>query len=45
MHVATTTIEKLVDYVFNTPTEVYRAQDSTAQRIELINKNKQIKGE
>jgi len=45
MHVARTTIEKLVDYVFNTPTEVYRAQDSTAQRIELINKNKQIKGE
>jgi 4-O-beta-D-mannosyl-D-glucose phosphorylase len=42
MHVATTTIEKLEDYVFNTPTEVYRAHDSTKQRNELINKNKKL---
>ena len=43
LHVATTTIEKLKDYVFNTPEEVYRAQDSTAQRNELIQKNKDLK--
>lgn len=45
MHVATTTIDQLMDYVFNTPTEVYRAQDSTTQRQQLIDKNETIKGE
>lgn len=43
MHVATTTLDKLTDYVFNTPSEVYRAADSTKQRQELINNNKNIK--
>ncbi len=43
LHVATTTIKKLKDYVFNTPKEVYRSQDSTAQRKELIGKNEKLK--
>ncbi len=43
MHVAKTTINKLIDYVFNTPKEVFRAQDSTNQRIELIQKNNKLK--
>lgn len=45
MHVATSTIPQLMDYVFNTPQEVYRAHDSTIQRQTLIDKNIQIKGE
>ena len=43
LHVATSTIDKLKDYVFNTPEEVYRAQDSTKQRDELIQKNEKLK--
>jgi 4-O-beta-D-mannosyl-D-glucose phosphorylase len=39
LHVATTTLPKLIDYVFNTPQEVYRSQDSTEQRKQLIIKN------
>lgn len=45
MHVATSTIDKLIDYVFNTPQEVYRSHDSTVQRQALINHNQKIKGE
>lgn len=45
MHVATTTIPQLIDYVFNTPQEVYRSHESTKQRQDLINHNKTIKGE
>jgi 4-O-beta-D-mannosyl-D-glucose phosphorylase len=43
LHVATTTLEKLIDYVFNTPEEVYRASDASNQRIELITKNWELK--
>jgi 4-O-beta-D-mannosyl-D-glucose phosphorylase len=43
IHVATTTIDKLIDYVFNTPQEVYRSNDSTIQRQQLIDNNKNIK--
>jgi 4-O-beta-D-mannosyl-D-glucose phosphorylase len=43
LHVATTTREKLIDYVFNTPEEVYRSQDSTEQRKQLIEKNQILK--
>jgi 4-O-beta-D-mannosyl-D-glucose phosphorylase len=39
VHVATTTIEKLIDYTFNTPSEEFRSLDCVKQRIELINKN------
>lgn len=45
MHVATTTIDQLKDYVFNTPQEVYRSHDSTKQRQQLIDHNRKIKGE
>lgn len=40
MHVATTTIDKLVDYVFNTPSDPGRSVECVAQRCELIHKMK-----
>lgn len=39
MHVATTTIDKLVDYVFNTPADPLRSVLCVQQRCELIKKN------
>ena len=39
MHVATTTLDKLIDYVFNTPADALRSVDCVKQRIELIDKN------
>ena len=39
MHVATTTIDKLVDYVFDTPSDPLRSADCVKQRIALIEKN------
>ena len=39
MHVATTTIDKLVDYVFNTPSDPGRSVECVAQRCALIRKN------
>lgn len=42
MHVATTTIEKLVDYVFNTPEDPLRSVECVAQRCELIRKNLEL---
>ena len=39
MHVATTTIEKLKDYVFNTPSDPLRSVECVAQRCDLIKKN------
>ena len=39
LHVATTTIDKLIDYVFNTPEDPLRSVDCVAQRCELIRKN------
>ena len=39
MHVATTTIGKLTDYVFNTPQDPLRSVECVAQRWELIGKN------
>lgn len=39
MHVAATTIEKLKDYVFNTPEDPLRSVKCVEQRIELIRKN------
>ncbi len=44
LHVATTTVEKLVDYVFSTPADPLRSVDCVKQRIELIRKNKQLLG-
>lgn len=42
MHVATTTIEKLVDYVFNTPEDPLRSVECVAQRCDLIRKNLEL---
>jgi 4-O-beta-D-mannosyl-D-glucose phosphorylase len=39
MHVATSTIEKLLDYVLNTPEDGYRTGKCVEQRIEIIAKN------
>lgn len=42
LHVATTTIDKLIDYVFHTPSDPLRSVDCVAQRYELINKNLEL---
>lgn len=39
MHVATTTLDKLMDYVFNTPEDPLRSVECVARRCELITKN------
>jgi len=39
MHVAKTTVEKLLDYVFNTPEDGYSTGKCVQQRVELINNN------
>ncbi|MCM1166899.1 MAG: glycosidase [Lachnospiraceae bacterium] len=39
LHVASTTIEKLTDYTFNTPEDPLRSADCVKQRCELIRKN------
>ncbi|MGN0496247.1 MAG: glycosidase [Lachnospiraceae bacterium] len=41
VHVATTTIDKLVDYVFNTPSDPLRSVECVQQRCEMIKKNLQ----
>lgn len=41
MHVATTTMDKLIDYVFHTPQDPLRSVECVAQRIELIRKNQE----
>ncbi len=42
MHVATTTIEKLLDYVINTPEDGGRTQLCAIQRDEIITKNLEV---
>lgn len=39
LHVATTTLDKLVDYVFHTPNDPGRSVECVAQRCELIRRN------
>lgn len=39
MHVATTTVDRLLDYVFRTPEDPHRSVECVAQRCELIRKN------
>lgn len=39
MHVASTTIDKLIDYVFNTPQDPLRSVECVAQRCGLVKKN------
>ena len=42
MHVASTTVERLVDYVFNTPEDAGRSPDCVKQRNCLIRKNLEL---
>lgn len=42
MHVATTTIDRLIDYVFHTPKDPLRSVECVAQRCELIKKNLEL---
>ena len=42
MHVATTTLDKLIDYVFNTPADALRSVDCVKQRIGLIDANLEL---
>ncbi|HPS98870.1 MAG TPA: glycosidase, partial [Bacteroidales bacterium] len=42
MHVATTTMEKLIDYVMNTPEDAGRTQLCAAQRDRMIENNLKI---
>ena len=44
MHVATTTLDKLVDYVFNTPEDPLRSVLCVEQRCDLIRKNLEFLG-
>lgn len=39
MHVATTTVDRLLDYVFQTPEDPHRSVECVAQRCDLIRKN------
>lgn len=46
MHVAETTLDKLVNYVFATPKDPGRSADCVRQRVELIRRNRELlKGE
>ena len=42
MHVAVTTIDKLEDYLFQTPKDPLRSPDCVKQRCELIRKNLEL---
>ncbi|MBQ6888080.1 MAG: glycosidase [Lachnospiraceae bacterium] len=44
MHVATTTLDRLIDYVFNTPEDPLRSVKCVEQRIDLIKKNLEFLG-
>ncbi|MCI7629741.1 MAG: glycosidase, partial [Ruminococcus sp.] len=39
LHVATSTIDQLLDYAFHTPTDPLRSVDCVKQRCELIDRN------
>nr|WP_154894564.1 glycosidase [Paenibacillus xylanexedens] len=41
-HVATTTLDQLVDYTFNTPADPYRSLDCASQRGDLIQRNEEL---
>ena len=40
LHVATTTVEKLLDYARNTPEDLYHAHGSVKQRCDLVDANR-----
>lgn len=39
LHVASTTVEKMLDYAFNTPADPLRSRDCVVQRCDLIDRN------
>ena len=39
LHVASTTIDRMLDYAFQTPADPLRSRDCVAQRCELIDRN------
>ena len=39
LHVATTTVEKMLDFAFNTPADPMRSRDCVKQRCDLIDRN------
>jgi 4-O-beta-D-mannosyl-D-glucose phosphorylase len=43
MHVATTTLDKLIDYVVNTPADGFRSSTSVDAVYQIINNNKNLK--
>jgi 4-O-beta-D-mannosyl-D-glucose phosphorylase len=42
MHVAVSTVDRLIDYVLHTPEDRFRTGESVEQRIQLIKKNLQV---
>ncbi len=44
LHVATTTVQQLVDYVFNTPSDPLRSVECVQQRCDFIKKNLEYMG-
>ncbi len=42
MHVATTTVDQLIDYLFNTPVDANRTDLCAKQRVELIDRNLKV---
>lgn len=42
LYVATSTLDRLTDYVFNTPSDPGRSRDCVAQRVALIDRNLQL---
>jgi len=42
IHIATTTIDKLIDYTFNTPSDQFRALENAQLRTELIDRNEDL---
>lgn len=44
MHVARTSVEKLTDYVFHTPSDPLRSVECVAQRCEMIKRNLKLMG-
>lgn len=44
LHVASTTIDRLIDYTFNTPPDPLRSADCVKQRCSLIKRNLEISG-
>ena len=41
-HVATTTLDRLIDYIFNTPQDPLRSTDCVKQRMGLIEKHLEL---